>query len=136
MNPIIEGGCLCGAVRYQALGEVSNSMVCHCQTCRRQSGAPVVAWLTMPSASFHFTLGRPVEFRSTAPVTRTFCGKCGTPLTYQNVGRAAQIDITTCSVDKPERFPPTHHSWLGHDLDWLRFGDELPGFQESRPDKS
>ena len=90
MNPIIEGGCLCGAVRYQASGRVSNTMVCHCQSCRRQAGSPVVAWVTVPSASFRFTRGRPVEFHSTPSVTRTFCGTCGTPLSYQHAERAAE----------------------------------------------
>jgi len=32
----------------------------------------------------------------------------------------------------PEQFPPTHHSWLSDDLEWLRFGDGLPTFQQSR----
>ena len=39
----ITGGCACGAVRYEATGRPSNTMVCHCRTCRRVTGAPVVA---------------------------------------------------------------------------------------------
>ena len=42
------------------------------------------------------------------------------------------LDITTASLDEPERFPPTHHSWLGDDLGWVKFGDGLPVFQKSR----
>ena len=136
MEPAIEGGCCCGAVRYRSAGEVTNTMVCHCTSCRRQAGSPVVAWVTVPSDSFRYTRGHPIEFHSTPPVTRTFCGACGTPLTYQHVKRTAQIDVTTCSLDEPARFPPTHHSWLGDDIAWVRFGDGLPGFRESRPDKS
>lgn len=45
---------------------------------------------------------------------------------------AATLDITACSLDDPNAFPPTHHSWLSHDLGWVRFGDGLPTFPQSR----
>ena len=131
--PFREGGCLCGKIRYRVMGEPSNSMVCHCRTCRRGAGSPVVAWITFPKARFRLTGGVPGEFRSTPPVRRTFCTDCGTPLTYEHQDSAASIDITTCSLDDPDAFPPTHHSWLSHDLGWVRFGDGLPAFQQSRP---
>ena len=40
----IEGGCLCGAVRYRAFWPAYGITHCHCQTCRRASGAPFVTW--------------------------------------------------------------------------------------------
>lgn len=129
----VEGGCYCGAVRYEANGECSNTMVCHCQTCRRVAAAPVVAWLTFPMSGFRFTKGKPREFKSSAPVARAFCGDCGTPLTYRHDSYVDAIDIATCSLDEPARFPPTHHSWLAHDLTWVKFGDGLPAFPEFRP---
>jgi hypothetical protein len=129
----VAGGCYCGAVRYEADSACSNTMVCHCQSCRRVAAAPVVAWATFPSAGFRFTKGKPSEFRSTPPVVRTFCAACGTPLTYRHAKQPATLDITTCSLDEPERFPPAHHSWLSHDLAWVQFGDGLPSFQKSRP---
>lgn len=129
---ISEGGCLCGKVRYRAVGEATNSMVCHCRTCRRTAGSPVVAWVTFPKAKFQLTGADPSAFRSTPPVRRTFCGACGTPLTYEHQSSAETVDIATCTLDDPNAFPPTHHSWLSHDLDWVRFGDALPVFQQSR----
>ena len=134
MNPAyVEGGCFCGKVRYRVKGEPANTMVCHCQTCRRVAAAPVVAWVTFPVSAFQFILGSPSEFSSSAPVRRTFCSACGTPLTYVHSGSPSSIDITTCSLDDPAAFPPTHHSWLSHDIGWVRFGDGLPTFQQSRP---
>jgi hypothetical protein len=131
---MVTGGCACGAVRYEAGGECANSMVCHCRSCRRAAGAPVVPWVTFPNSGFRFAKGAPAEFRSSAPVVRTFCSACGTPLTYRHESYADAIDITTCSLDEPEKFPPTHHSWTSHDVAWVKFGDRLPAFPESRPD--
>jgi hypothetical protein len=128
-----DGGCICGAVRYRVEGRPTNTMVCHCRSCRRVAAAPVVAWVTFAESRFEWTQGQPSEFSSSEPVRRTFCPTCGTPLTYQHRDSADSIDVTTCSLDEPELFPPTHHSWLSHDLSWVRFGDGLPTFPEWRP---
>ena len=129
-----EGGCACGAIRYRATARPTNTMICHCRTCRRVAGSPVVAWVTFPLASFAFIAGTPAEFSTSAAVRRTFCASCGTPLTYAHRDSPDTIDVTTCTLDAPEAFPPTHHSWLSHDLPWVRFGDGLPTFQEFRSD--
>ena len=134
MSLIAEGGCICGAIRYRVVGKPTNTMVCHCQTCRRVAASPVVAWVTFPTAQFELLQGQPMVFRSSQPVRRTFCGTCVTPLTYENEDSVGFVDITTCSLDDPESFPPTHHSWLSHDLAWVRFGDGLPTFEEWRRD--
>ena len=130
---IAEGGCMCGAVRYRVQGKPTNSMVCHCRSCRRVAAAPVVAWITFATSQFEWLQGHATQFRSSDPVRRTFCAVCGTPLTYEHEGAAETIDVTTCSLDDPEAFPPTHHSWLSHDLTWVRFDDGLPMFSEWRP---
>ena len=135
MQATAQGGCICGAVRYEAGGAPTNTMICHCRTCRRVAAAPVVAWVTYPRESFRFVKGEPASFHSTAPVTRTFCRDCGTPLTYRHADSPETVDVTTCSLDAPESFPPTHHSWLDHDLPWVRFGDGLPTFAEFRNDR-
>ena len=129
----INGGCFCRAIRYRAEGAPSGSMLCHCRTCRRVAGAPVVGWLTFPIASFRFIRGEPDEFQSSPPVLRTFCRQCGTPLTYRHESEVGTLDVATATLDDPNAFPPTHHSWLSHDLAWLKFGDGLPTYPESKP---
>ncbi len=85
MNQDIQGGCMCGAVRYSATANPANSMVCHCQSCRRSAASPVVAWVTFAKAEFRFTRGTPREYESSAKVKRRFCGACGSPLTYEHL---------------------------------------------------
>jgi hypothetical protein len=130
----IEGGCHCGAVRYALAKKPGGSMICHCKTCRGISGAPVVAWLSVDSGAFAITKGAPKEYASSDGVRRQFCGRCGTQLTYARTNDDGEIDVTTVSLDDPNAFPPTHHSWLKHDLDWVEFGDGLPAYNKSRND--
>jgi len=136
----IEGGCFCGAVRYRASAPPLVSMICHCQSCRRVSAAPAVAWVTFAAANFAFLQGEPQSFHSSEPVRRTFCGACGAPLTYEHAERPGEIDVVTCGLDRPDDFPPTYHAWISDDLTWVRFGDGLPAYERwktsDRPDGS
>ena len=113
-----EGGCLCTAIRYQVVGAPLHSVICHCESCRRASAAPSVAWLTFRVENFQLLRGVPRSFRSSAGVVRTFCERCGTPLTYANERSAESIDVTTVSLDDPTLFPPTQEGWLEDRLPW------------------
>jgi len=127
----ITGGCLCGAIRYVARTRPTISMICHCRSCRRAAGSPAVAWLTFAARDVEIVRGTPHAFHSSPPVTRTFCAGCGTPLTYVSTARPEEIDVTTASLDRPERFPPTYHAWRGDGIDWARFADDLPTYIRS-----
>ncbi|MFI5316531.1 MAG: GFA family protein [Myxococcota bacterium] len=120
------GGCLCGAVRYRALGAASSPTLCHCRTCRRAAGAPAVAWVSFPRAGFAFTGSEPVRYRSSAQVVRTFCGRCGTPLSYAHEDEPGSIDVTTASLDQPDELPPRDQLWTSHSLAWSEGLAALP----------
>jgi hypothetical protein len=47
----LEGGYLCGAIRYRIAARANDVAHCHCGLCRRSTGAPFVTWLTV-AASF------------------------------------------------------------------------------------
>lgn len=130
----VAGGCLCRAIRYRAGSGPTASMICHCRSCRHAAGAPAVAWVTLPTSAVSFIRGKPMTFHSSPSVTRSFCPSCGTPLTYVHADRPDEVDVTTCSLDDPEAFPPTYHAWLEHRVGWVRFGDGLPTFDTTKKD--
>jgi hypothetical protein len=115
---MMEGGCLCGAVRYRLEGAPSSSVNCHCRSCRRASGAPVVAWTTVQRSQFRILSGIPAVFHSSPGVTRRFCSHCGTGLTYESESHPDTIDVTSASLDDPEAYPPTEEVWLEDKLGW------------------
>jgi catechol 2,3-dioxygenase-like lactoylglutathione lyase family enzyme len=128
----IEGGCLCGAIRYRAVGDATNRTLCHCASCRRAAGAPGVAWVTVPAGGFSIVHGAPATFRSSPKVLRTFCGACGTPLTYLHEDSAEGIDVTTCSLDAPEHFAPDDHTWASERVRWFEAASALPAYPHAR----
>lgn len=62
--------------------------------------------------------GSPRSFRSSPHVVRTFCGTCGTPLTYQRDDSPDTIDVTTATLDHPDRYPPAREIWIDHRIPW------------------
>lgn len=115
----LEGGCLCRAIRYRVTGEAITSSLCHCRSCRLAAGAPAVAWIVFRCADFAFTTGEPVRFRSSSSVVRGFCGACGTPLSYRHDDNPELIELTTATLDAPDRFPPTREIWPADKLAWM-----------------
>ncbi|MGO8975472.1 MAG: GFA family protein [Steroidobacteraceae bacterium] len=115
---IFEGGCLCGAVRYRVSGSPLSSVICHCVSCRRASGAPTVAWLTYERTRFEWLSGRPQPHASSPGVLRCFCARCGSALSYENDANPNTIDVTTASLDDANLFAPTREVWLEHKLSW------------------
>src|SRR5262245_23306339 len=55
----ITGGCHCGAVRYEIMGEPIVHALCHCTDCRRHAGAPMVGWTMYPQDALKVTKGSP-----------------------------------------------------------------------------
>ena len=55
----VTGGCHCGAIRYQAEGEVLTHALCHCTDCRRHAGAPMVGWTMYALDAVKVTRGEP-----------------------------------------------------------------------------
>lgn len=129
---MLEGGCFCGFVRYRVRGNPMHETSCHCSICRRTSGAPFVGWFSVPARGYQLRSGEPASFRSSDHGTRSFCPRCGTPLTFRSDRSPEEIDVTTCSLDDPERIPPRDHTHTGAKLGWIDLADGLPAYAEAR----
>lgn len=121
---MLSGGCLCGAIRYQTDGSPFHESICHCSLCRRASGAPFVAWFSVPRASLKLISGSPSWFRSSPSAERGFCARCGAALFFRSRELADEIDITIASLEQPGRLPPREQLYAADRLSWV---DEVPG---------
>ncbi|HXI02616.1 MAG TPA: GFA family protein [Candidatus Saccharimonadales bacterium] len=131
----MEGRCLCGAIRYRVDGPPRRTAHCHCLHCRQSSGAPFITWSEFDPSTFRYLSGEPASYESRAGVTRRFCGRCGTQLTYQRVDDPDAIDVTTCSLDDAAEIPPDDHVWADRMLPWLKMDDGLLRYGKDRPRK-
>jgi len=133
--PDVEGGCLCGAVRYRIDGTPRRCTHCHCLHCRRASGAAFVTWAEFDASGFVFVTGSPARYESRPKVTRRFCGNCGTQLTYEHADEPGTIDVTACSLDDADPVPPEDHVWYDRKLSWVELADGLPRYRRGRFDE-
>ncbi|PJK12195.1 aldehyde-activating protein [Lysobacteraceae bacterium NML120232] len=124
--PMLEGGCLCGALRYQVQPPWLDAGFCHCRLCQRASGAPVVAWGSIDASRFAYTRGKPARFASSPAAVREFCPHCGTALTFRTTRQPGLVDFTLASLDHPEQITPQYHIWTSRQQPWLLLGDALP----------
>jgi hypothetical protein len=105
-NSKLTGGCQCGAVRF-AIERLGGATICHCRMCQKAFGAffgPLVS-----SYGLTWTRGTPRYFLSSNKVRRGFCADCGTPLSYELLGRSKEqeIEVAIGAFDDPELAAPT-----------------------------
>ena len=129
---MLKGHCLCGAIRYETVAPPTLECVCHCTMCRRAAGSPMVGWFTVPRGAYRVVAGTPTRYRSSPQAIRTFCGTCGTPLTFESTRFPDETDITICSLDDPEQVPPRDHTRAATKLSWVKLADGLPAYPEQR----
>jgi hypothetical protein len=130
----LMGGCACGAVRYRLASAPFDAGYCHCSNCRRSTGAPVVAFASVPVADFILLASEPRRRRSSAFGERWFCGDCGTQLAMHVDHQPDTIDFTLASLDTPGAVRPTFHIFYGERISWFDTRDTYSRNDKFRPD--
>ena len=103
----VEGGCYCGAIRYQSEGEPLFKGQCHCRECQYISGGSVNVVMGMPEATFRYTDGTAEGFTRSdldSAVTREFCAKCGTHILSRSPNLPGAVLIKVGTLDDPAVF--------------------------------
>ncbi len=106
---MITGGCLCGAVRYQAAGNPLWAVLCHCRDCQRLSGTGHVPVMGMSKSSFTAsgeTRSYTVRGTSGGRATRHFCPTCGSLLFGTTEVAPDAVSIYVGTLDEPSVFQP------------------------------
>ncbi len=115
MTGAMTGGCLCGAVRFEAEDVPAEMGVCHCGQCRRWASGPYFA---VRAGAVRFegeeNLGR---YRSSEWAERGFCRTCGASLFYHLL-EAPHYMLAVGAFDDQSAFR------LAREV----FVDEKPGF--------
>lgn len=126
---MIEGGCRCGAIRYQVEGDAAHHALCHCRDCQMASGAPMVGWSAFPAAGFRVTRGQAARYSSDGHSQRFFCPACGTPLYFINEQvLPGLVDIQSVTLDEPDAIQPMVQIQVAERRKWMETLADLPQF--------
>jgi hypothetical protein len=128
----MKGSCLCGEIRYEIFAAPCGTTLCHCEDCRKASGAPVVAWTFFPAGSIRFSGQTPRKI-TFAERERTFCPDCGSQLMFFDPALPHQFEVTTCTLDCAAEMCPIDHNWMDDRLPWFETTDTLPRHPKNTP---
>ena len=129
----LNGGCACGAVRYECTVAPVLTAHCHCRDCQRSSGAAMATVFAVPRARFHLLQGETASYRYTGdsgnPVIRHFCSHCGSPL-FSDVTVVPDLwFLRAASLDDPSQITPSMHVYCDSAQPWDKLADDgLPRF--------
>ena len=136
---MIEGSCLCGAVRFAIDGRVSPLQYCHCTRCQKSAGSPFAAAVAARTEDVRWLAGAD-QVRVFAlplrdeppPYRRAFCQRCGSPLPVVDAERPFAV-IPTGVLDGRPELTPFRHIFVSHNPPWYAIRDDLPQFPEHVP---
>lgn len=110
MKQQFSGGCLCGALRFSAIGRPSRVGICHCLDCRKLLGSPFHASAIFPKNAVT------IDGESHTYAGRSFCPKCGSRVYAQT---ADEVELSLGSFDEPDQFTPSYELWTIRRETWL-----------------
>ena len=122
--PRYSGGCQCGAVRFSVEGALGEASICHCRMCQKAFGNFYASLVSVRGAKLEWTRGERQRFQSSSHAWRGFCGRCGTPLTYEAPDGMA---LAIGAFDEPEEIAPTMQWGTESKLPYVDDIPALPG---------
>lgn len=124
--PPLQGGCLCGQVRYAATPTHRDGYYCHCRMCQLAFGNTRAAYFNLRKDEVRWLNGPPAYYLSSRIARRGFCGRCGTPLSFEFLD-SERMDLSVGSLDDPGQLKPTEHFGVETRVAGWHAEDGLPG---------
>ena len=109
MSETCRGGCLCGSVRFEIDLPILSCVNCHCESCRRQCSAPMTTYIGIPDGQWRWTGKKSKSFESSPGVERSFCDKCGSPISFRSESMSGVMHIYLAALEDPDQFSPSLH---------------------------
>ena len=119
------GGYGCGAVRFEARGDLRSVIYCHCEQCRRQSGHFIAATAVADERLKVMGAQNVTWYRSSSAARRGFCSICGSGLFWKD-DALDRTSILAGSLDLPSGLTASHHIFVARKGDYYAINDGLP----------
>ena len=132
----IEGGCLCGKVRYSADVEPAFVGVCHCKNCQKQAGTAFSIVVAVPSPALTVQ-GTMKTFNDTGDsgkaLYRRFCPDCGSPILTDADALPGVAIIKAGTLDDTSWLKPTMEIYCDSKQPWVELGGDQHRFAKMPP---
>jgi hypothetical protein len=133
----VQGGCLCGAVRFELTAPPVMAGYCHCTRCQRRTGTAASAQARIDGDSFRLLSGAD-RVRGWKPpdagFEKCFCGDCGAHLFSRARDGGSQMSIRLGAFDSDTGVRPSFRQFVSYAASWEPIPDDgLERFPESRP---
>ncbi len=131
MSETTQGGCACGAVRYEISGDPVFQNHCQCRDCQQASGTGHGSFLTVLREGVTVS-GETRHFDITADSgnvkSRHFCPTCGSPLYLTFQAMPQFMAVSAASLDDPARFKAQAVTYASRALAWDKLDGGLQSF--------
>lgn len=131
------GGCLCGEVRYEVKSDPVRAANCHCDDCRRSSGAAFATNVFVNADDLVVLQGAPRSYQhptdSGNTMTKQFCGDCGAPLFGGSSGGQGFRAVRVGSIDDASFVRPSIDVFASKALPFTTLPDDTEHFERGRP---
>lgn len=131
----LEGGCLCGRIRYTYPAAPRKTIQCHCTNCQKQSGSAFSINLAINTADLQIDkslLSQYIDKGSSGnPVYRYFCQVCGSPLLTGNADLSQTAVLKAGTLDDYSQVKPDMSIWETSKQPWVPLCDEVIHFAKN-----
>ena len=127
---ITNGGCLCGAVRYEVVGPLRDVVNCHCSMCQRLHGN-FGPHSKARKINITVTKDDSLAWYKTSDIAqRGFCRNCGSGLFWEPFELDA-TGIIAGTLDGRTEIKTIGHIFVGEKSDFYEIDDNMPQFEGS-----
>lgn len=133
----LEGGCLCGGVRYRITAPLLSAGYCHCRHCQRRAGTGSSANGRVPQSGFELLAGLELlrSYKPVEGVPKIFCSNCGSALFSRDPFNDEEVAIRLGSLDGDPGIRPNYRQFVGSAAAWEPVPDDgLQRYPSYRPD--
>lgn len=128
-TPALTARCYCGCVSLRSSVRPKGVIHCHCNQCRRQSGAAFTTWVSLRREATAID-GEDLllSHEVTANGSRHFCKRCGSHLFTIDRRYPQVLGVPAGMVEEPAALVPSGHYFVSHKAPWHQISDDLPQF--------
>ena len=130
----MQAECFCGGTKIEISGSPDSVSYCHCNSCRKATGAPVTAYASFKNSSLSFRSGE-LNFYESSPGTKWgSCSVCHSPVTYQSRKYPEETHFHLMTIGAYGDLPPGSHVHFEEKVRWMDIADDHPKYEGSGPD--